>query len=230
MLISMNRHRNVFEMRCDASEKVGDSHANRARELANLCKLAEAASLFGQWLTRDPYDLQATLDLAMISIELGQGERSKDLLVNLLVRNPNDARALTVLAAAYRRCEHDLRTCQAMLRQAFAIAPQDSRVLNGLGGLAATRGDFAAAFEWYNLAMEVDPGYPNPRHGLALAKSRIEHFKSSNEVLASMVDVAKLQDVISGVVFADARWLQQFNLFCIELQAAMKGGDCEHGV
>lgn len=154
-------------------------------------------------------------DLAMTCMETGDTEGAKNHLIEVLRLNPDDAWGWVVLGNLYAKNQKDWATAEKFLRRALEIVPNDPWALNGLGAVAAQRGQTDDAVRLFEQAISANPDVPNPYYGLGVTYNRTGKSELAARALNRLFENARRQDVRSKTVFDQAR-----TLYC-DVQSAL---------
>ena len=135
------------------------------------------------------------------------GERAVDGAQQMLAARPDDPRAMTNLATAYLYRYRETGDpsyyprAESLLQRASASLPDDPDVLIGLGSLAASRHDFAAALTYAERAVAIAPSHP-AGYGV-LTDALVELGRDTEAVSAAqqMVDLRPDQASYSRVSY-----------------------------
>jgi hypothetical protein len=112
-----------------------------------------------------------------------------------------------VLGNLYAKNPEDWVTAEKFMRRALEIAPTDPWALNGLGALAAQRGETEQAVKLFEQAVLANPELPNPYYGLGVTFQKAGQLALAARALDLLFASARMQDVRSKHVFEQARAL-----------------------
>ena len=179
----------------------------RATRAAQRGEYARAIPLLKKVLEDLPAHAGARRDLAMAYLESGDKDAAKDYLVEALMLNPTDAWSHLLLANIYLKHERDLDRAERLFRSALELKPHDAIILTNYGTLMAQRGNTEQAAEFFERAIQADPLYPHPYHGLALVHMQEGKPADALATLDALFSTAKSTDIRSAPLYADARRL-----------------------
>jgi len=179
----------------------------RAVRYAERGKYDRAIRLFREALDVLPAHVDARRNLAMALMETGDAEATKQVLVDLLRLQPDDAWAFLILGNAYAQFDDDLESAERFYRAAYELNPDDVYLLNSYAALKARQGHFDDARHLFQSAIDKDPDSPNPRYGLALLNHRQGHSEQALSALQRLFERPHSRDRRSEPVYEQARAL-----------------------
>lgn len=154
-----------------------------------------------------PLHTDARRNLGMAHMETGKREAAKKHLIEVLRLDAKDAWAFLILGNLYARLENDLVSAERAYRSAYGLDPHDAYIVNSYAALKAKRGEVAEAGMLFEKAIELDPGYPNPRYGLALCHEEQGRPELALAALEGLFAAPESQDPRSEPVYEEARGL-----------------------
>lgn len=195
-----------------------DRLAAKASKRAREGEFAKAAAIFRTVLEINPARYDARRELAMALIELGDHEAAKDLLLDALKADPNDAQALVILGNHYARQEGDLVTAERFFRRAIEVAPDDATAHNSLGGMLVEENAEDEALSAFDEALRLRPEFAQPRYGRAMLFLNQGAISKARDELASMFKESDIQESRSLAMLQTARnaYLKLVNILANE--------------
>jgi len=179
----------------------------RASKAAQRGKYRRAIPLFQDVLRTLPDHTVARRELAMALVETGGSAAAKKHLIRVLQLDPNDAWAYLILGNLYYQYEDDLGSADRYYTSAIDLAPDDPYIINSSAVVKAKRGELETAESMFIRAIEVDPAYPNPRHGLALCYRQQGRTEDALAVLQQLFAEPESDDPRHVALFVTAREL-----------------------
>lgn len=130
-----------------------------------------ADKYYGYCLTRKPensrfYDMRINCGTKLM--ELGKVIEAKEIFESCIEANPNRVEGYVQLAEIHGRFLNTPGESKKYLRQALAISPNNSDILQKLGIVHAMMGEFGLAIESFGAAMDLDPNSPTLYRNLSL--------------------------------------------------------------
>jgi tetratricopeptide (TPR) repeat protein len=163
--------------------KASPEHAPEVMSL--LARLAEAETEAGA-------KVEALLDLAELSVRVGQGQVAEQALVEAAAQAPSDGRAFERLAALYPASEEGVvaraRALAMLLGRGQQLGKIEPRWLEALGRLEVEAlGRLRDGVAHLRQAVQLDPHLYDARTMLALASARLGAHEDAIRLVASMV-------------------------------------------
>lgn len=185
---------------------------NRAAQAGDYQK---AIKLFAKVLETIPHHVDARRNLAMAHLETGKAEEAKRLLQECLKIDPSNVWTFVLLGNIAAKHDRNPDVAAFYYEAGLAINPGDNILLNNFAALQTERGDFDAAKELFEKAIEVDPSYPNTSYGLALLHKTTGSPEAALDQLEQLFSQPKSADIRNEPVYRNARDL--YAALCAEL-------------
>ena len=154
-----------------------------------------------------PDHTDARRDLAMCLFEMGNYDAAKQHLIRVLQLDPSDASAFLVLGNLYYQAEQDYGSAERYYAGALDLEPDNPYVLNSYAGLKGKRKQYAEAVVLFERAIDLLPGYPNPRYGLALCLLESGALDAAIATLDDLFAATISEDPRHAPVYGEARRL-----------------------
>ncbi len=178
--------------------------ARRAAQRADTGDYAGAASLWRKALKRQPSLHSARRGLAHAYVELGDAEKAKPALLQVLHWDPEDLWALRALGNIWFR-QADYQRAERFTRLALALEPANARTLHNLAAVCCEAGRRDEGTEIFRELIRNDPGLPNPYVSLAWELAQQHRCPEALAVVEDLFAKAKPPGQESGELFESAR-------------------------
>ena len=178
--------------------------ARRAAQRADAGDYAGAASLWRRALQRQPSFHTARRDLAHAYVKLGDTEKAKPILLQVLHCDPEDLWALRALGNIWC-CQGDYPRAERLMRLALALEPANARTLHNLAAVCCEAGRKDEGIEIFRESIRNDPGLPNPYASLAWELAQQHRCPEALAVVEDLFAKAKPPGQESAELFAGAR-------------------------
>ena len=165
----------------------------------------KAFGILKRVLELEPSNYKARRDLAMVFMEKGKTEESKNQLIEVLGVHPNDVWSLVVLANLYSKYENNSEVAERMLKRALQVKADDPWAMNGLGAVRAKQGRLSDAIDLFEKCIIKNPSFVNPFLGKAMVHRMQGNPEKAKQALENLFTHAEIQDSRSLPVFAQAR-------------------------
>ncbi len=141
--------------------------------------------------------------MAHVYVELGDTDKAKPILLQVLYCDPEDVWALRALANVWCR-QGNYPRAEHLLRLALALEPADANALNNMGVVCSEMGRKDEAARLFRESLRNDPGLPNPYLGLARELARAHRCEEALSVVGDLFAKAKrpgpeLEDILACV-------------------------------
>ena len=179
--------------------------AAKAAEASLRGDYKRASDLYAKALAVDPGRLETRRDLAMVHFELGDHQKARTLLREVLLLNPQDDWAHVVMANSFVKRDRDLDRGEQHFLCALQVAPKDPWALNGLGVLFLEKDCALDALDVFSRVVEAAPAFANGHLGRARALELLSRYQEASAALERLFVEAGRADARSVPVFTDAR-------------------------
>lgn len=177
-----------FQLAHDAEPADRETMEGLARALIGAERLQHARQLLDRGLRRLPGDTELLRLLAQTQISMG---RDVDALTTFQRSGlPTQDAHLRIGDAARKR--HDWRRARHQYEQGLQVAPDDARLLDGLGTVHVAEGDRRMALELFRRAASYDPQLASPFRNIGLVN--LQHQRLP-EALAALERARDLDDM-----------------------------------
>lgn len=119
-------------------------------------------------------------------------------LQKALALHPDNFRAEQLLGELYFRLSNDTLRAQQHLQRAYSLAPQNASILNDLGALAWSKGDFEEALTKFSMALQQDSACVEAQFNQANLLQILGHTAEAKRAWEAYQKLTKLE--------ADADW------------------------
>lgn len=130
-------------------------------------------------IEEDPTHSEYHRMLGQIAAEQGDTDDAIDHLIDALKWDPKNTSALTMMGNIWARDKKDMETAMRYYRSALEVDPNDHLALNNIATQYLIKGDWTNAREWFTMALEVEPTYPNALHGQAVVNFQLGDIGSA---------------------------------------------------
>ena len=154
-----------------------------ARAYSYSGKQAEADQAYGKLLEKQPGNAALLLERAQVAANRDQYERSVDLLAAAEKSQPGDTRILLERARVESMMYHRGAALDAVDRMP-AKDQESGRAWLARGRADHSRGQFAAAAESYEKALEKGPHLEEAAHRLVECRTRRGHYGAADELIS----------------------------------------------
>lgn len=111
----------------------------------------------------------ATLASAGKTLDEASTKLPDDLMIqNLRGYHHKNLAMLYEKAELPQKKDAELAKAETAFQKVISVKPSDASALNGMGSVSILRGEFAAAKDFVDQALKIDPTYPEARHDRAL--------------------------------------------------------------
>jgi tetratricopeptide (TPR) repeat protein len=142
---------------------------------AQCGQYADAETLWGATLARNPASWLAHNELGLIRLDQGKLEEAEGEFKMTLALHPDDEKAHNNLALISSR-KGDIGEAIAHFRKSLDIQPADAKALGALGTLLLQQGQVAEAITEFRKALALQPAYSQARGDLGRALLRQGDF------------------------------------------------------
>jgi tetratricopeptide (TPR) repeat protein len=183
------RHAEALDMISKAialNDRVADFHCNMGIVLFALGRLQEAVAHYARAITLEPGHVLSYNNFGNALIELGRPQEAEARLRRAIELKPDYAETHYSLGNILRMTAR-YEEAIAHYKQSVAGRPDFADAWNNMGAALVERGDFDAARDAFQKAVELDPTRVVYHKNLALTK----RFKSDDPQLAVMEELAR---------------------------------------
>ncbi len=144
----------------------------------------------------------------MAYLESGNSDKAQKHLKECLQLDANNVWSYLLLGNIYAKYDHNLDVAEFYFQKGLSISPNDNILLNNYAALKMEKKQFKEAQDLFEKALEIDPSYPNTYYGLALLYQSTGNADRALELLNTLFDQPKSEDIRSAQVYQQA-----WNLF-----------------
>ncbi len=173
----------------DLDPGVFDYTVAMAKAYAEAGEYADARRLFEEVVSRQPDNLTAINNLAVISLREGDEQRALEYVEEILREDNLNVGALNTLGLIYMEREN-ISLAQFVLNRALSQDEENANVLNNLGLVYLSDGDIPAAVSHFQRAVDVDPNYLEGRMNLGAILIEYLDYERANEHFGHAVRLA----------------------------------------
>ena len=141
-------------------------------------------------------------------LETGNSDKAQKHLKECLQLDANNVWSYLLLGNIYAKYEHNLDVAEFYFEKGLSISPKDNILLNNFAALKMEKKQFKEAQDLFDKALAIDPSYPNTYYGLALLFQSKGNAERALELLNTLLDQSKSDDIRSAPVYQ-----QGWNLF-----------------
>ncbi len=179
--------------------------ASKASEASLRGDYKRACDLYAKALAADPGRLETRRDLAMVYFELGDHQKARTLLREVLLLNPQDPWAHVVMANSFVKRDRNLDRGEQHFLCALQVAPKDPWALNGLGVLFLEKDCALDALDVFSRVVDAAPAFPNGHLGRARALELLSRYQEASAALERLFVEADRADARTVPIYTDAR-------------------------
>jgi tetratricopeptide (TPR) repeat protein len=165
------------------------SDGNKANELLESGKAAEAAEIYRHMLEQDPQSAWTAYNLALALEATDDASGAKDALQTALKIDPKNAKATAELGRL-ALAAGDLESAQKWLEAALNIDPQLVEARGNLAMVQAKKGNLASAGNLLRQALEDDPTYKEGHLNLGLILAQQGRISDAEQELDKSIALA----------------------------------------
>jgi tetratricopeptide (TPR) repeat protein len=165
------------------------SEGNKANELLESGKAADAAEIYRRMLEQDPQSAWTAYNLALALEGMHDSNGAKDALQTALKIDPKNSKATAELGRL-ALAAGDLQSAQKWLEAALDIDPQLVEARGNLAMVQARKGDLASAGRLLRQALEDDPKYMEGHLNLGLILAQQGRISDADQELDEAVALA----------------------------------------
>ncbi|RZJ93906.1 MAG: tetratricopeptide repeat protein [Hymenobacter sp.] len=152
---------------------------NKILQLCEKRQFAQALPRLRNLIEQNPTVSEYHRVLGQVLSETGDQEGAINALVDALRWEPRNSYALIMLGNIYARHERDLNTANKYYDQALAVKPDDFITINNIGGTLMQLGRAKEAERYFEIALELQPNYPNTLYALAMVREKEQDFTAA---------------------------------------------------
>jgi tetratricopeptide (TPR) repeat protein len=164
-----------------------------------------AAKKYEKVLEREPDNMRALANLAVIRYRQGKLEEAETILRKTIATQPNDSAARSMMGVIYFR-RGKIEEAYNELTRAVALDPRNFEAHNYLGIVMSEKGWPAAAEQEVRRAIELNPRYADAHFNLAVmyARQKTPRFELSRYHYQQAIDLGSLRDEKLEALLKDA--------------------------
>lgn len=221
-------YRPTVTIKGDVVEVKIDTKAIQAQqaEYQKVLRLCEAGQFrqalprLQQLISQNPTVSEYHRVLGQVLSELGQPDDALDALIDALRWDPRNGYALIMAGNIYARQKEDLKSAKTFYDQALALNPRDFIAINNIGGNLMQSGRPQEAERYFEIAHEIEPGYPNTLYALAMVRQQRRDYEGAFDFATRALRNARPGDPILRASLALAtetatKYLHSTNTFSI---------------
>ena len=174
-----------------------------AIELHQRGEIEEAVALYGDILTADPGNADASHFLGVARHQLGDSDEAIELLQNSLERAPGNVNAINNLGNIFSEVG-ELARAEECYRKVLELAPRHTDTLINIAVAQRGLGKAGEALEVIKKAIEIDPEHPLAWHNLGNAYRDLKKF---DEALSAYRESERLEPISAKASLEIARIL-----------------------
>lgn len=200
----------IVELKEPTKEKVTEALKiyKKGVRAAQQGEYQKAIKNFLKVLSIIPHHVDARRNLAMAYLESGDSDKAQKRLQECLQLDANNVWSYLLLGNIYAKHNHNLDVAEFYFQKGLSINPSDNILLNNYAALKMEKKQFKESQVIFEKALESDPSYPNTYYGLALLYQSTGNADRALEILNSLFDQPKSDDIRSAPVYQEA-----WNLF-----------------
>lgn len=175
----------------DDALNLENSRANaiRATQVRNQAKMPDSTEPLVAYLQQRPLDSEARIYLAQAYQSEGMLEEAKAQYANIIEHSPDNFVALNNLAWIYHQTD-DLRA-ETMARRAFHLRPKNGSVVDTLGWILASKGEYKDGIGYLRDAVKLEDGRVEVRYHLAAALAASGSAGEARDILQDILSIQR---------------------------------------
>ncbi|MEK6243597.1 MAG: tetratricopeptide repeat protein [Pseudomonadota bacterium] len=139
----------VFRQSLEHDPDLAGAHSNLAGTLLSLGKYAEAEAAARKALGLNPKSMHARLMLASVMLDQGRLGEAQETIRSASTQDENNIHLLRWIGTFHMTTDGDLKSAEAILRRALAVAPEDASIRINLARVLLIQQRFAEGWEEY---------------------------------------------------------------------------------
>ena len=168
-------------------------------------KYQQAIRSFEEALDIAPEQADIRRNLGLAYMELGDADRAKAYVREVIRLDPHDAWSFLLLGNIAWKQERDYDLAIRYYQKAYENKPDDPFLLNNYGAILAEHQQYAEAEIFLRRAMAAQPDYPNPYLALAVLHLDQNHGQAALQALDELFAAPRSQDIRSRPVYEEAQ-------------------------
>ncbi len=173
----------------DLDPDIFDYTVAMAKAYAEAEEYTDARRLFNEVVTREPHNLTAINNLAVIALREGNEEEALEYVEEILREDNDNVGALNTLGLIYMEREN-ISLAQYVLGRALEQDETNVDVLNNLGLVYKQDGDVPMAVQHFGMAVDNDGNYLESRLNLGSILIEYLDYDRANEHFRRAIEIA----------------------------------------
>ena len=173
----------------DLDPEILDYTVALGRAYAGNKKFDEAKILFSEVVAREPNNLTAKNNLAVLAVNRGDIKDAMDTLEDILRQDDSNVAALNTLGLVYHK-KGNLSLAKYMFNKALKVDKKNADLHNNLGMVHMQEDHLPMAVKSFSKAIEVDPNYLESRLNLGAILLEYLDYGRADEQFTEAVRIA----------------------------------------